>query len=143
MSHERPRHFGVIQLLDAQLARERTVGLVVNVLRRHADLLVRQAACEQEVEGWRGDDDFGVGVEVGGVEVGDDVGDGLGGSVPGETELLAKPGGLQVVVFPEWEQSNLEGLDGGVLESTLGVEHLEVSSDEEFASHGDGVRGDG
>lgn len=82
MSHNRPVDFRIPELFHAQLARERAVGLVKHVLRGHPDLWVCQAARQQEVEGWRGDHDFGVGVKLGGVEVGDDAADGFGGAVP-------------------------------------------------------------
>ena len=52
-------------------------------------------ACEEEVEGWWGDDDFGIGVAGGGVEVGDYGFDGVDCAVPGMCQCF--DGGQTVV----------------------------------------------
>lgn len=82
VANDNPVNLGVLQLLDADLAGEGTVGLVEDVLGSDADLGVGQAAGEGEVEGGGRDDDLGVGVELGGVEVVHDVGDALSNTVP-------------------------------------------------------------
>ena len=82
VANDNPVNLGVLQLLDADLAGESTVGLVEDVLGSDADLGVGQAAGEGEVEGRGRDDDLGVGVELGGVEVIHDVGDALSNTVP-------------------------------------------------------------
>lgn len=82
MANDNPVNLGVLQLLDADLAGESTVGLVEDVLGSNADLGVGQAAGEGEIEGGGRDDDLGVGVELGGVEVVHDVGDALSNTVP-------------------------------------------------------------
>lgn len=72
MSQHRPRDIAIFQLANADLASESTVGFIKDVLGRDFDTLLQVLAGEEEVEGWRGDDDFGVGVAFGVVEVGDD-----------------------------------------------------------------------
>lgn len=74
---------GVSELLNADLTGESTIGLVEDVLGRDGELGVGELAHKKEVEGWRGNDDLSVGVDLGGVEVGDDGGEGLGNAVPG------------------------------------------------------------
>ena len=48
--------------------------------------------------------------------------------------------GLLWLWFPIGSKSDVEGLMAGYL-VVIGDEHLEVSSDEEFAGHGDGCWG--
>lgn len=83
VADEGPVDVGVLELLDADLAGERAIGLVEDVLGGNADLVVGELAGEREVEGGRGDDDLGGGVELGGIEVVDDALDALGRAVPG------------------------------------------------------------
>jgi hypothetical protein len=83
MPDQSPGNLRILQLIHANLTGKRTIGLIEDVLRGDTDLGVCEAAGEKEVDGWRGDDDLSVWIEFGGVEVGDDVGGGLGGSVPG------------------------------------------------------------
>lgn len=82
VANDNPVNLGVLQLLNADLAGESTVGLVEDVLGSNADLGVGQAAGESEVEGGRRDDDLGGRVELGGVEVLHDVGDAVSNTVP-------------------------------------------------------------
>lgn len=82
VANDNPVDLGVLQLLDADLAGESTVGLVEDVLGSNTDLGVGQAAGEGEIEGGGRDDDLGVGVELGGVEIVHDVGDALSNTVP-------------------------------------------------------------
>jgi hypothetical protein len=69
------------------LAREGSIGLVEDILRRERDAGVGDAVGELQVDGRRGDDDFGGGVEFGAIEVLDYSGDGLGGTVPAKRML--------------------------------------------------------
>lgn len=82
VSDDRPVDLGIPQLLDANLTREGAIGLVVDVLRRDGDLRVGQLAGQQQVDGRRGNDDFGVGVTLGLVEVVDDGCNGVDNSIP-------------------------------------------------------------
>lgn len=82
VTDDNPVDLGVAELLNADLTGEGTVGLVEDVLGSNADLGVGQAAGEGEVEGGRRDDDLGVRVELGGVEVLHDAGDALLHTVP-------------------------------------------------------------
>jgi hypothetical protein len=126
MSHQRPLNLRIFQLRHAQLSRKRSVGLVIDVLSSHGNLLVSQSACEQQVDGGRGNDGFGVCVEVGLVEIGDYAGDGFGGAVPARNTLLVQS--LQYTDHPV-----------GSLEQRMcrwrGRLHLKVSADDESASH--------
>jgi hypothetical protein len=83
VTDDSPVDVGVLQLLDTDLTGESTVGLVEDVLGSNADLLVGELAGEGEVEGGRSDDNLSGGVELGFVEVLDDVGDALDNTVPG------------------------------------------------------------
>lgn len=83
VAQEGPGDVGVLELLDGDLAGEGAVGLVEDVLRGDLDALAGVLAGEEEVEGGRGDDDLGVGVDLGVVELVDDVLDRLNGAVPG------------------------------------------------------------
>ncbi len=58
MPDERPRDPTILQLLDADLAGKSAVRLVEDVLRRDFDALAQVLAAEEQVERWRGDDDF-------------------------------------------------------------------------------------
>lgn len=82
MADDSPVDLGVTELLNGDLTGESTVGLVVDVLGGDANLGVGEAAGEGEVEGRGRDNDLGVGVELGGVKVLHDVGDGLLHTVP-------------------------------------------------------------
>lgn len=82
VTNDNPVDLGVTELLNADLTGESTVGLVEDVLGSNADLGVGQAAGEGEVEGGRGDDDLGIRVELGGIEVLHDAGDALLHTVP-------------------------------------------------------------
>lgn len=88
MTDDNPVDVNVAELLDADFAGEGTVRPVKDVLGCDADLRVRQAARECEVQGWGRNDDFGGWVELGVVEVLYDGGDGLCNTVPG-CELTA------------------------------------------------------
>lgn len=84
MADESPVDLGILQLLDADLAGESAIRLIEDVLGSNAELFVGELAGEGEVEGGRGDDDLGGGVEFSGVEVVNDGLDALDGAVPGE-----------------------------------------------------------
>lgn len=77
-----PGDVGVLELGSGDLAGEGTVGLVEDVLGGDLNALTSVLAGEEEVEGGRGDDDLGVGVDLGVVELVDDVLDRLNGAVP-------------------------------------------------------------
>ena len=83
MPHKSPSDPTIFQMVHANLASEGAIRLIKHVLRRDGDLVVQMLAGQQKVQrGW-GDDDFGVRVELGSVEVADDVFDGLDRAVPG------------------------------------------------------------
>jgi hypothetical protein len=82
VAEESPGDVRVLELGDGDLAGEGAVGLVEDVLGGDLDALARVLAGEEEVEGGRGDDDLGVGVDLGVVELVDNVGDRLNGAVP-------------------------------------------------------------
>lgn len=82
MPNESPVDLEVLELLDADLTGESTVGPVEDVLGSDADVVVGDLAGERQVRSGRGDDDLGVGVELGRVEVVDDGGDAVGNTVP-------------------------------------------------------------
>lgn len=82
MTQDRPGDVAVLELVDGDLAREGAVGLVEDVLGSDFDAGAQMLAGDEQVEGGRGDDDFGVGVEFGVVEALDDLFDGLDRAVP-------------------------------------------------------------
>lgn len=86
MSDEGPGNLGVLELVDGDLTSVGTAGLVVDILSRNGDVGVGELAGEVQVEERRGNDDLSGWVELGGVEVVDDVLDGLGGTVPDHIE---------------------------------------------------------
>jgi len=92
VAEEGPGDVGVLELLDGDLTGEGTVGLVEDVLGSDLDALAGVLAGEEEVEGGRGDDDLGVGVDLGVVEFVDDVLDRLNGAVPVEEERVSCAG---------------------------------------------------
>ena len=82
MAEHRPGDLAVPELGNTDLAGEGAVGFVKDILCGDLNLLAQVLSREQQVEGGRGDDDFGIGVQLGGIEVGDDVLDLLDGAVP-------------------------------------------------------------
>ena len=72
MAQKSPGDVGVLELLNGDFTGEGAIGLVEDVLGRDFDSGAEVLAGEEEVEGWRGDDDFGVGVDLSVVEVLDD-----------------------------------------------------------------------
>lgn len=92
MSNDSPVDLKVPELLNADFTSESTVGLVEDVLSSNTNLLVGDLAGELQVESGRGDDDLGVGVELGRVEVFDDGGDAVGNTVPVDP--------CQLILFP-------------------------------------------
>ena len=82
VAEEGPGDVGVLELGDGDLTGEGTVGLVEDVLGGDLNALAGVLAGEEEVEGGRGDDDLSVGVDLGVVELVDDVLDRLNGAVP-------------------------------------------------------------
>lgn len=82
VADDSPVNLGIAELLNANLAGESTVGLVVDILGSNTDLGVGELAGQSEVDGGGGDDDLGAVIELGGVEVLHDVGDALSNTVP-------------------------------------------------------------
>lgn len=82
VAQQGPGDVGVLELVDADLAGEGAVGLVEDVLGGDLDAGAQVLASEEEVEGGWGDDDLGVGVALGVVEVLDNSLDRLNGAVP-------------------------------------------------------------
>jgi hypothetical protein len=82
VAEERPGDVGVLELGNGDLAGEGAVGLVEDVLGGDLNALASVLASEEEVEGGRGDDDLGVGVDLGVVELVDNVRNRLNGAVP-------------------------------------------------------------
>lgn len=58
VAEDGPGDAGVLELADADLAGEGAVGLVEDVLGGDLDVLAKEVAGEEEVEGGRGDDDL-------------------------------------------------------------------------------------
>lgn len=125
MAENGPVYVGVLELLNANLTSEGTVGLVEDVLGGNTELLVGEVAGVGEVEGGRGDDDLAVVVELSGVEVVDDGLDALGRAVP-----------MWLLDSWKWDGGAPRGIAGQLVDHHV---HLEVSSDEEFARHDGGV----
>lgn len=82
VSNESPVDLEILELLDADFTGESTVGLVEDVLGSDTDVVVGDLAGERQVGSGGRDDDLGVGVELGRVEVVDDGGDAVGNTVP-------------------------------------------------------------
>lgn len=82
MSNESPVDLEILKLLNADLTGECTIRLVEDVLGSDADVVVGDLAGERQVGSGGRDDDLGVGVELGRVEVVDDGGDAVGNTVP-------------------------------------------------------------
>lgn len=82
VADDSPVNLSIAELLNADLSGESTVGLVKDVLGSNANLGVGELAGQSEVDSGGRDDDLGVGVELGGVEVLHDVGDALSNTVP-------------------------------------------------------------
>jgi hypothetical protein len=112
VANDNPVNLGVLQLLNADLAGESTVGLVEDVLGSNADLGVGQAAGESEVEGGGRDDDLGGRVELGGVEVVHDAGDALSNTVP-VILVNCVPLYVEIPWLPRWRGNPLR--DRGVV----------------------------
>ena len=88
MSSKSPAHPGILQLRDTEFAGVSTIGLVVDVLGGNFNVVLGQFPYEQEVQGRRRDNNLGVGVELGGVEVVDDGLDAVNGAIPVSSEEL-------------------------------------------------------
>lgn len=82
MSHQGPRNTAVVQLVHAQFTGIRSHGLVEDILRSNGEFGIGLVAGWEEVDRRRGDDDLSVGVELGFVEVVDDVADGFLRTIP-------------------------------------------------------------
>lgn len=65
MTQDGPGDVAVLQLTDRDLSGEGTVGLVKDVLSSHLNVRRQMLPSEEEVECWRSDDNFGVGIELG------------------------------------------------------------------------------
>lgn len=89
VSKDGPVDLEILELLNADFTSECAVGLVEDVLSSNTELRVGELASERQVEGGRGDDDLGVGVELGGVEVVDDGGDTVSNTVPVWIQFLS------------------------------------------------------
>lgn len=95
MAENGPVDLGVLELINANLTSEGTVGLVEDVLGGNAELLVGEIAGVREVEGGRGDDDLGGVVELSGIEVVDDGLDALSRAVPMWLSASCPAGGME------------------------------------------------
>lgn len=90
MSDQSPIDLRITELIHADLARESAIGLIKHILRRDADILLCELADQEQVERGRGNDDFDGGIELGRVEVVDEIRQTLGGAVPGsQTEAMS------------------------------------------------------
>lgn len=98
VSNKSPVDLEILKLLDTDFTGESTVGLVKDVLGSDADVLVGDLAGELQVGSGRGDDDLGVGIELGRVEVVDDGGDAVGNTVPGFVSIILLSGMLCVII---------------------------------------------
>lgn len=87
VADDSPVNLVIAELLNADLASESTVGLVVDVLGSNTDLRVGKLAGQSEVDGGGRDDDLGGVVELGGIEVVHDVSDALSNTIPFEGQL--------------------------------------------------------
>lgn len=87
VADDSPVDLSILQLLNADLSGEGTVGLVVDVLGGNADLGVGELAGQGEVEGGGRDDDLSGVIELGGIEVVHDVSDALGNTVPARRSI--------------------------------------------------------
>lgn len=87
VADDSPVNLVITELLNADLAGESTVGLVVDVLGSNTDLGVGKLAGQSEVDGGGRDDDLSGVVELGGIEVVHDVSDALSNTVPFECQL--------------------------------------------------------
>ena len=58
VADQRPSDIAVSQLVDRDLAGESAIGLIEYVLRGHLNALAEMLPDGQEIERWRGDDDF-------------------------------------------------------------------------------------
>lgn len=58
MSKQSPSDVAVLELRGTDLSGESAIGLVVDVLGRDLDSAAEVLTGEEEVEGWRGDDDL-------------------------------------------------------------------------------------
>jgi hypothetical protein len=141
VADEGPGDAALLQLLSGDFASESAVGLVEDVLSGNFDALAEVLAREEEVERGRGDDNLcagisflyssqsalavgirtGILINLGLVEVIDDLGDRLDRPVP----LLSVRPAVRVAI---------------TYSSTRYV-HLEVTSDEELATHVGGLCG--
>jgi hypothetical protein len=113
---DRPRDVAVFELGDGDFAGEGAVGAVEDVLGCDFDARAQVLAGQEEVEGGWGDDDFGLAVAGGFVEVVDDVFYGVDCAVPSKIRRLVREVG-----------------------SVLWAVHFEVAADEELATHFGGV----
>lgn len=117
VTNDNPVNLGVLQLLNANLAGESTVGLVEDVLGSNADLGVGKAAGEGEVEGGGRDDDLGGRVELGRVEVVHDAGDALSNTVPNMLVNCADLACCSTLTL-EMEGQSIEGSRGSGVDKT-------------------------
>lgn len=82
VAQDGPGDVAVLELGDRDFAGEGTVGLVEDVLRGDLDAGAEVLPDQEEVECWGGDDYFGVGVQLGLVQVLNDGLDGLNVTIP-------------------------------------------------------------
>jgi hypothetical protein len=89
VAQDRPGDVAVLELVDRDLASEGAVGLVEDVLRSDFDAGAEVLPDQEEVERGRSDDNLGVGVQLGLVQVLDDGLDSLNVTIPAGNERLA------------------------------------------------------
>lgn len=89
MSENGPGDAAVHELSDGDFAGEGAIGLVEDVLGCDFDAFAEVLACQEEVDGGRGNDDFGCRVDFGVVEVGGDFFDLGNGAIPVRCLLLS------------------------------------------------------
>ena len=82
MAGQSPLDLGILKLRDTEFTGVGTVRLVEDILGRNSNVVVGQLAGQQEVNRGRGDDNLGVGVEFGRIEVLDNAGDTIYGTIP-------------------------------------------------------------
>jgi hypothetical protein len=83
-----PGSLHIIELRDAQLAGESTVGPVEDILGGDGDGGVGKLARQRQVDRRGRDDDLGIGIAVTLVQMLDDGGDGVLGSIPGVWSVI-------------------------------------------------------
>ena len=115
MSAQRPPNLAVAQLLCADFSGKSSIRLVENVLAADFDFILEVFADEEEEEAGWGDDNFCFRVERSGIEVVHYICDGLNCAIPEQVS--------------QWKYSSSQH------SNFRGNQHLEISTDEELATH--------